>query len=188
MNTKATSAISQFVASDEQAKKAASVPAGAWPFATTAAELVKASPVKAAPKRATIQEKAANKAAAKTHTTPIAFVVRANGATDLFAHTAAWLELTGLIHGKSAPVDLVKEMGGTAYAYHLKQGNFTQPDGGMVQLTAKGINHFRARETGESRQSVDQGHKEHYMLMMMEGLHDGALIKSETAIRPYAPK
>lgn len=181
MKTKAN-AIAAFVESDEKAKTAATTPAGAWPFPTTAAELVKASPVKAAPKRASTADKAANKAAAKEYKGEIAFNVRGSGARFLFAHTAAWLELTGLIHGKSAPVELIRKVGGSAYSHHFKQGNFTAPHAGMVELTAKGLTHFRAREDGSSAQQVDQGLKENYMLMMMSGVSDGHAVMADNQI------
>ena len=184
---KQTSAIGAFVESTEAADKAVKTPAGAWPFATTVNDLTgaqkTASPVKAAPKRASTAEKAANKAAAKEYKGEIAFNVRGSGARFLFAHTAAWLELTGLIHGKSAPVELVRKIGGSAYAHHLKEGNFTKPHAGMVELTAKGMTHFRAREDGSNpRQSVDVGLKENYMLMMLSGVSDGAAVMSDNQI------
>ena len=192
--TKPANAFAAFVASDEQAKKAVSTPAGEWPFTTTAAQLVKGgnavtSPVKAAPKRATVAQKGESKAAAKAYKGDLKFIVRGSGATKLFAHTAAWLEVTGLIHGKSAPLDLVKELGGSAYSYHFKQGNFTAPLGGMVELTAKGLNHFGGREEGgTSSQRFDPIDKEDYILMMREGVNDDRLIKDASAIRPYNPK
>lgn len=186
MKTKAT-AIAAFVESDEKAKTAAATPAGAWPFPTTINDLTGAkgkttSPVKAAPKRATTAEKAANKAAAKEYKGEIAFNVRGSGARFLFAHTAAWLELTGLIHGKSAPVELIRKVGGSAYSHHYKQGNFTAPHAGMVELTAKGMTHFRAREDGSAPVQVDQGLKENYMLMMMSGVSDGHAVMSDNQI------
>lgn len=177
-----TSAIAQFVATDEKAKTAVSTPAGAWPFTTTAEQIGKALPVKAAPKRASTAEKAANKAAAKEYKGEIAFNVRGSGARFLFAHTAAWLELTGLIHGKSAPVELIRKIGGSAYSHHFKQGNFTAPHAGMVELTAKGMTHFRAREDGSAPVQVDQGLKENYMLMMMSGVSDGHAVMSDNQI------
>lgn len=193
---KPANVFSAFVESDEKAKKAVSVPAGEWPFQTTAKDLLAAQQktgvtpvVKAAPRKATTAEKAANKAAASKYESPVKFVVRGSGATKLFAHTAAWLELTGLIHGKAAPLDLVKELGGSAYTYHFKQGNFTAPLGGMVELTAKGLNHFGNREEGGNRigQKFDPIDKEDYILMMREGLNDERLIKDASAIRPYKP-
>lgn len=188
------SAIAAFVASDDTAKAAVSTPAGAWPFPTTAAQLVgeqvaKPAQSKIPAKRMSVTDKAGAKVAAQQFDSPIKFIVRGDFATNLFAHTAAWLELSGLIHGGSAPLNLVKEMGGSAYSYHFKQGNFTAPSGGMVELTAKGLTHFRSREDGSNtRQMVDQESKEHYMFMMQDGLHDDRLIKNQSAIRPYVAK
>jgi hypothetical protein len=112
--------------------------------------------------------KSASKPAAKPFKTDIKFVVRGDGARKLFAHTAAWMELTGLIEGKSAPVELIRALGGSALAYHTKQGNFEQSQG-MVKLTVKGLNHFKARYDGSQGQNFSNEDKEHYMLMMMEG-------------------
>lgn len=111
------------------------------------------------------------------------FVVRGDGARKLFAHTAAWLEMTGLIHGKSAPVELIRALGGSALAYHTKQGNMSQSQG-MVSLTAKGLNKFKARYDASQGQGFAEEDKEHYMLMMMEGVTDDRLVKSAGAIVP----
>lgn len=121
---------------------------------------------------------------AKPFASPIAYVVRGDGARKLFAHTAAWLELTGLIHGKSAPESLVRALGGSALTYHEKQGNFSTSQG-MVSLTAKGMDKFLARQQG-GHGSYAQEDMEHYMLMMMEGINDDRLVKSPTAIVPAA--
>ncbi len=109
------------------------------------------------------------------------YVVRGDGARKLFAHTAAWLELTGLIHGKSAPEGLIKELGGSALTYHTKQGNFTTSQG-KTSLTTKGKEKFIARQAG-GHGAYAQEDMDHYMLMMMSGVHDDRLIKSAGAIR-----
>jgi hypothetical protein len=135
--------------------------------------------------QAKTKAKAQSKPLAKAQTgdwTQINYIVRGDGAAKLFAHTAAWLELTGLIHGKSAPEDLVRELGGSALRYHTRQGNFVSSQG-MTSLTPKGMNHFSARQTGTGRQTYAQEDMEHYMLMMMEGIKDDRLIKSEGTIR-----
>lgn len=128
-------------------------------------------------------KKAGAQAAKKPYVSPIAFVVRGDGARKLFAHTAAWLEMTGLIQGKSAPVELIRALGGSALSYHTKAGNMAQSQG-MVSLTAKGLNHFRARYDGSEGQNFANEDKEHYMLMMMEGITDDRLVKSQGAIVP----
>jgi hypothetical protein len=112
----------------------------------------------------------------------INYIVRGDFAAKLFAHTAAWLELTGLIHGKSAPATLIADLGGSALRYHTGQGNF-ETSQGMTKLTAKGMNHFTARQTGTGKQRYEQEDMEHYMLMMMEGIKDDRLIKSDGTIR-----
>ena len=114
----------------------------------------------------------------------INFIVRGDGATKLFAHTAAWLKLSGLMDGGSYPVELVKELGGSAFNYHFKQGNFTQSQG-MATLTEKGLVKFNSRSnTGAGGHGAYlQEDADHYMLMMMEGLNDDRLVKNAHAIR-----
>lgn len=112
------------------------------------------------------------------------YVVRGDGARKLFAHTAAWLELTGLIHGSKAPEGLIKELGGSALAYHMKQGNFTVSQG-MASLTSKGKEKFIARQAG-GHGAYAQEDMDHYMLMMLSGVTDDRLVKSAGAIRKLA--
>jgi hypothetical protein len=142
-----------------------------------------AAPVESPKAKQARAVKSASKPAAKPFKTEIKFVVRGDGARKLFAHTAAWMELTGLIEGKSAPVELIRALGGSALSYHTKQGNMEQSQG-MVKLTVKGLNHFKARYDGSQGQNFSNEDKEHYMLMMMEGLHDDRLIKDKSAIIP----
>lgn len=102
--------------------------------------------------------------------------------TRLFSYTSAWLALTNMIDGKSAPHRLVAELGGSALSHHTKQGNM-QSVNGMVSLTAKGINYFRARETGDSpTQHVDPAMKEAFILMMLSGTTDGVLVSGNASI------
>lgn len=117
---------------------------------------------------------AAGKAKAKQYQ-DIAYNVRGSGAHKLFAHTAAWLELSGLIHGKSAPVELIADLGGSALAYHTKQGNMQQSQG-QVTLTSKGRDKFIARQAG-GHGAYAQEDMDHYMLMMMAGEKDDRLVK-----------
>lgn len=114
----------------------------------------------------------------------IEFSVRGGNAAKLFAHTAAWLELSGLIHGKAAPVELIKELGGSALSYHTKQGNMQQSQG-FVTLTSKGMDKFKARQQG-GHGAYLQEDMEHYMLMIMSGVKDDRLVKSEGAIKRLA--
>jgi hypothetical protein len=105
----------------------------------------------------------------------IEFNVRGSGAHKLFAHTAAWLQLTGLIDGESAPVELVEDLGGSALRYHTKQGNFEQSQG-RVTLTQKGTAKFIARQSG-GHGAYAQEDMDHYMLMMIAGEKDDRLVK-----------
>lgn len=114
----------------------------------------------------------------------IEYNVRGSGARKLFAHTAAWLELTGLIHGKSAPVELIRDLGGSALTYHTKQQNMVQSQG-MVTLTAKGKEKFLARQQG-GHGAYLQEDMDHYMLMMMAGEPDDRLVKSKGNIKQLA--
>lgn len=137
--------------------------------------------VKAAPKAAV---KASTKPAARKIENPIKFLVRGSGATALFAYTAAWLDLSGLIYGAEYPVEHVKALGGSALTYHTKQGNFVVAQG-MAKLTAKGLEHFRSREEKEeSAGRFDPCDKEDYKLMMVHGFADKRLIKADATIVP----
>ncbi len=141
-----------------------------------------AAPAVKAKTRATRPVNASAKPSATPSTGAINFVVRGDMATRLFAHTAAWLELTGLIRGESAPAELCRKMGGSAYAYHTKKGNFVESHG-MATLTAKGIAKFQDRENGVS-QGFNQQDKDDYIMMMIAGVNDGHLIKNAAAIQP----
>lgn len=134
---------------------------------------------KAATKAKAGSKPSAKKSAGAYH--GLNYVVRGDGATKLFAHTAAWLELTGLIHGQSAPEELIRELGGSALAYHTKKGNFTTAQG-MTSLTGKGKEKFVARQAG-GHGAYAQEDMEHYMLMMLSGVNDARLVKNSGAIR-----
>ncbi|QHJ82192.1 MAG: hypothetical protein [Bacteriophage sp.] len=149
-----------------------------------------AAPIaKAAPKaKGLVAPKAAVKASAKPvarkFDNPIKFMVRGNGAARLFAYTAAWLDQSGLIYGGEFPAELVKKLGGSALAYHTREGNFVVAQG-MAKLTAKGLEHFRSREEQEeSKGRFDPCDKEDYKLMMVHGFADNRLIKSDATIIP----
>ncbi len=111
----------------------------------------------------------------------IEYNVRGGNARKLFAHTAAWLQLTGLIDGESAPVELVTALGGSALRYHTAQGNMIQSNG-QVSLTEKGTAKFIARQFG-GHGAYDQGDMDNYMLMMMTGESDGHLIKYASSVK-----
>lgn len=114
----------------------------------------------------------------------IEYNVRGSGAHKLFAHTAAWLQLSGLIDGESAPVELIGALGGSALSYHTKQGNMVQ-ENGMVSLTEKGTRKFIARQHG-GHGAYDQADMDNYLLMMQSGLSDGHLVKYEGNIKALA--
>lgn len=102
--------------------------------------------------------------------------------TRLFSYTSAWLALTGLIDNKKAPHNLIAALGGSALSHHTKMGNM-ESNNGMVSLTAKGINYFRSRETGDNpTQHVDVAMKEAFILMMLSGTSDGILVRNDTQI------
>lgn len=157
-------------------------------------QLPASAPIQTTPEQTTPKVKSARKAksASKPAVKEVAthgdinFIVRGDGATKLFAHTSAWLELTGLIHGKEYPADIIRELGGSALRHHIKQGNFEE-SGGMAKLTAKGLSKFKDREEGNGPQRFDHVDKEHYLLMMIEGLNDERLIKNQATIRPIKP-
>jgi hypothetical protein len=138
-------------------------------------------------KRAATKDKASGKPSAKKAVGAyhgLNYVVRGVGATKLFAHTAAWLELTGLIHGASAPESLIRELGGSALAYHTKQGNFVTSEG-MTKLSDKGMVKFLARQAG-GHGAYAQEDMDHYMLMMLSGVNDARLVKNAGSIRKLA--
>jgi ribosomal protein S11 len=155
------------------------------PLVSLAAHLAAQAPIdtsKGAPAATPAQAaKTASKASSKPSAVKakqykdIEFNVRGSGAAKLFAHTAAWLELSGLIHGGKAPVELIEALGGSALRYHTKQGNMAQSQG-MVSLTDKGMNKFKARESGGHGAYAEED-KQHYALMMMSGEHDDRLVR-----------
>jgi hypothetical protein len=63
----------------------------------------------------------------------------------LFAHTEAFLTLSGLMDGKAFDIPkATKILGNTAIKYHSNNGNFNKGINGLV-LTPKGIAFFNAR-------------------------------------------
>lgn len=101
---------------------------------------------KAAPKAKSTASKAKPKAA-----TGIAFSlmagVRPTSGANLYAHTQAVLELTGMIKGKGAKKSMLAAvMGETAVRYNIKEGKFELNEKGEVVLTAGGAAQFAARK------------------------------------------
>lgn len=92
--------------------------------------------------------KAAAPAAAKTE---IRFAVqdfaRPRAGASLYAHTSAFLELSGMADGKPLPkAQASKIIGARAVQYHTANGNFEQTDKGLI-LTEKGEMFFISRAT-----------------------------------------
>lgn len=118
--------------------------------------------------------------------TPIKFIVNGNGVVTgggrLFAHTAAWLDLSGMLQGKEFPAHLAVKIGGSALNYHKRKGNFSESQG-MVKLTERGMEKFGNRELGTA-QSFDPADKDAFVLMMMTGINDERLIKNAKIIVP----
>ena len=101
---------------------------------------------KAAPKAKSTASKAKPKAASGINFALMAGVRPTSGA-NLYAHTQAVLELTGMIKGKGAKKSmLAMVMGETAVRYNMKEGKFEINDKGEVVLTAGGAAQFAARK------------------------------------------
>lgn len=105
---------------------------------------------------------------------------RPGAGRNLFAMTQAWLELSNLYNGAIVSAELLKQVcGNTAITYHTKQlGNFEVTAKGL-QLTAKGINFFKARKV---ENKFDEKVKDAYKAILSTGKMDGVLVKSQSAI------
>ena len=72
----------------------------------------------------------------------------------LFELTHAWLSLSGMASGKAYPVSQARQVAGnTCVSYHTGNGNFALADG-MLKLTPKGQEFFKARAAGNSAEKV----------------------------------
>lgn len=101
---------------------------------------------KAAPKAKSTASKAKPKAATGVNFALMAGV-RPNSGANLYAHTQAVLELTGMVKGKGAKkAMLAMVMGETAVRYNMKEGKFELNEKGEVVLTAGGAAQFAARK------------------------------------------
>jgi hypothetical protein len=101
---------------------------------------------KAAPKAKSTASKAKPKAASGINFALMAGV-RPNSGANLYAHTQAVVELTGMTKGKGAKkAMLAMVMGETAVRYNMKEGKFELNEKGEVVLTAGGAAQFAARK------------------------------------------
>lgn len=110
----------------------------------------------------------------------IAFAIvdyaRPKAGAALFAHTAAFLELSGLNAGAAYPkAKAVQVIGQTAVKYHAGNGNIEQTAEG-VKLTDKGRAFFAARP------AVDKELHAAFVEVMTEGkVNDKANVKAESS-------
>ena len=139
---------------------------------------------KKAAKRPAAVKKASTKPASKAKTVAstkaaavlaIKYRVVSNRAASgplLWAHTAAWLELSGMLSGKSFSKKAAQNVAGnTAIAYHLQKGTFEQV-GDKIKLTAGGKHHFKSMvEQGK----IDPEQKDAYIALMKTGKTQAAV-------------
>lgn len=106
----------------------------------------------------------------------IADYARPKAGAALFAHTAAFLELSGLNAGQAYPKSKAAQIiGQTAVKYHSANGNFEQTAEG-VKLTDKGRAFFAARP------AVDKELHAAFVEVMTEGkINEKANVKAETS-------
>lgn len=117
----------------------------ATPATKVADKVVEKAPKAAAAKRSTAS-KAKPKAATGVNFALMAGVRPTSGA-NLYAHTQAVLELTGMVKGKGAKKSLLAlVMGETAVRYNMKEGKFNLNEKGEIVLTAGGAAQFAGRK------------------------------------------
>ena len=120
-------------------------------FSQLTAKTATAPAVKTAP----VKKNSAGKKVSPAKTTPAAvkteirFAVqdfaRPRAGATLIAHTAAFLEMSGMADGKPMPkAQAAKIIGARAVQYHTGNGNFEQTDKGLM-LTEKGEMFFMSR-------------------------------------------
>lgn len=151
---------------------------------TTQAQITKPASKTAAPRTGKGKGKtdAAPKTEQATQEAPkgIAFAIvdyaRPKAGAALFAHTAAFLELSGMNAGQAYPKSkAVQVIGQTAVKYHAGNGNIEQTAEG-VKLTDKGRAFFAARP------AVDKELHAAFVEVMTEGkVNDKANVKAESS-------
>lgn len=137
------------------------------------------APIAPAAQEAAQQEAAQQEAAQQSAV--LGYFVNINRPTAgarLFAHTAAFLALSGMSEGKAYPRGKATQViGPVAVKYHLdpKQGNFEATENGLV-LTEKGKITFSARK-------VDPEMLKAYRGILSTGKADGSIVKSDAHIK-----
>lgn len=150
--------------------------AKATPTTKVADKVVEKAPKAAAAKPAkATANKAKPKAATGVNFSLMAGVRPTSGA-NLYAHTQAVLELTGMAKGKGASKSLLAMvMGETAVRYNMKEGKFETNAKGEIVLTAGGAAQFAAR-------NVDAANVELFKSLLSTG-KPNALCKNGDFIR-----
>lgn len=147
---------------------------------TTQAQATKPAAKTSAPKGKDKQAPAKVEQTTQEAPKGIAFAIvdyaRPKAGAALFAHTAAFLELSGLNAGAAYPkAKAVQVIGQTAVKYHAGNGNIEQTAEG-VKLTDKGRAFFAARP------AVDKELHAAFVEVLTEGkVNDKANVKAESS-------
>lgn len=103
---------------------------------------------------------------------------RASAGPVLWAHTAAWLDLSGMLKGKQfSKKAAIAVAGATAVNYHIGKGTFEQV-GDKIVLTVGGKAHFKLMQA-----KIDAAQVEAFKVMMQTGKKT-AVIRSADHIGP----
>lgn len=147
----------------------------------------KDAPAQQAPEQQQAQQEASKPAEqpqtqqqAPAQALPIAYGIadyaRPKAGAALFAHTRAFLELSGIIEGKAYPkAKATQVIGATAVKYHSANGNLAQTADGLT-LTEKGKAFFAAR--GETDKEL---HAAFVKVLTTGQLDDRANVKAESS-------
>lgn len=96
---------------------------------------------------------------------------RPGSGSALYAHTRAFLELHGMLDGKTVSATLAKQtLGDSAVANHTKQFRF-KTAGGQFQLTDIGLSHFS--DANRADRQFDDKTKDLYIAALTTGAVDG---------------
>lgn len=142
---------------------------------TISAQAAEAKQVKKAQAAAKAKKPAAKPASSKPAALAIKHRIVSNRPSSgplLWAHTAAWLELSGMTAGKAfSKRDAIHVAGATAINYHLTKGTFEQV-GDKIKLTAGGKHHFR---TMADDGKIDPDQKAAFVALMKTGRTQAAV-------------